>query len=113
VAKHDKERAGKIRIAVRYLMEQGCLENGNQKALADYYHVSRQRVSQIKREEDLKTEVRRMLRSGESYGSITQWVEELGKRFRGVKNIRQIIKAEVDIYFAELSQQIKTNKQAS
>lgn len=51
MAKRDPDRTRKIRIAVRYLMDHGCLEKGNQTRLAEHFHVSRQRVHQIVVEE--------------------------------------------------------------
>lgn len=51
MAKRDPERTRKIRIAVRYLLERGCLAKGNQSRIAEHFHVSRQRVHQIVVEE--------------------------------------------------------------
>ena len=51
MAKRDPERTRKIRVAVRYLIDHGCLHKGNQTRLAEHFHVSRQRVHQIVVEE--------------------------------------------------------------
>lgn len=51
MAKRDPERTRKIRIAVRYLLDHGCLNKGNQSRLAEHFQVSRQRVHQIVVEE--------------------------------------------------------------
>lgn len=51
MAKRDPERTRKIRVAVRYLLDHGCLHKGNQTRLAEHFHVSRQRVHQIVVEE--------------------------------------------------------------
>jgi hypothetical protein len=51
MAKRDPERTRKIRIAVRYLLDHGCLHKGNQSRLAEHFQVSRQRVHQIVVEE--------------------------------------------------------------
>lgn len=51
MAKRDPERTRKIRVAVRYLLDHGCLHTGNQSRLAEHFHVSRQRVHQIVVEE--------------------------------------------------------------
>lgn len=51
MAKRDPERTRKIRIAVRYLMENNCLQKGNQTRIAEHFQVSRQRVHQIVVEE--------------------------------------------------------------
>ena len=51
MAKRDPERTRKIRIAVRYLLDHGCLHKGNQTRLAEHFQVSRQRVHQIVVEE--------------------------------------------------------------
>ncbi len=51
MAKRDPERTRKIRVAVRYLLDHGCLRTGNQSRLAEHFHVSRQRVHQIVVEE--------------------------------------------------------------
>lgn len=51
MAKRDPERTRKIRVAVRYLLDHGCLHKGNQSRLAEHFHVSRQRVHQIVVEE--------------------------------------------------------------
>ena len=51
MAKRDPERTRKIRIAVRYLIDHGCLHKGNQTRLAEHFQVSRQRVHQIVVEE--------------------------------------------------------------
>jgi hypothetical protein len=58
MAKRDPERTRKIRIAVRYLLERGCLAKGNQTRLAEHFHVSRQRVHQIVVEERQRAELR-------------------------------------------------------
>lgn len=54
MAKRDPERTRKIRVAVRYLLDNGCLHKGNQSRLAEHFHVSRQRVHQIVVEERLR-----------------------------------------------------------
>lgn len=51
MAKRDPEKTRRLRTAVRYLVEQGGLVKGNQATLARHFHVSRQRVNQIVREE--------------------------------------------------------------
>jgi hypothetical protein len=51
MAKRDPERTRKIRVAVRYLLDHGCLHKGNQSRLAEHFQVSRQRVHQIVVEE--------------------------------------------------------------
>ena len=51
MAKRDPERTRRIRVAVRYLLDHGCLHIGNQSRLAEHFHVSRQRVHQIVVEE--------------------------------------------------------------
>lgn len=51
MAKRDPERTRKIRVAVRYLLDNGCLHKGNQSRLAEHFRVSRQRVHQIVVEE--------------------------------------------------------------
>jgi hypothetical protein len=51
MAKRDPEKTRRLRTAVRYLVEQGHLVKGNQATLARHFHVSRQRVHQIVREE--------------------------------------------------------------
>ena len=51
MAKRNPERTRKIRVAVRYLLDHGCLRTGNQSRLAEHFHVSRQRVHQIVVEE--------------------------------------------------------------
>jgi hypothetical protein len=51
MAKRDPERTRKIRVAVRYLIDHGCLHKGNQSRLAEHFQVSRQRVHQIVVEE--------------------------------------------------------------
>jgi hypothetical protein len=51
MAKRDPERTRKIRVAVRYLLDNGCLHKGNQSRLAEHFNVSRQRVHQIVVEE--------------------------------------------------------------
>ena len=51
MAKRDPERTRKIRVAVRYLLENNCLHKGNQTRIAEHFHVSRQRVHQIVVEE--------------------------------------------------------------
>jgi hypothetical protein len=51
MAKRDPEKTRRLRTAVRYLVEQGNLAKGNQATLARHFHVSRQRVHQIVREE--------------------------------------------------------------
>lgn len=51
MAKRDPERTRKIRVAVRYLIENNCLHKGNQTRIAEHFHVSRQRVHQIVVEE--------------------------------------------------------------
>jgi hypothetical protein len=51
MAKRDPEKTRRLRTAVRYLVEQGNLVKGNQATLARHFHVSRQRVHQIVREE--------------------------------------------------------------
>lgn len=47
----DPDRAEKMRIAVRYLIEKGGMAKGNQSMLARHFKVSRQRVHQIVVEE--------------------------------------------------------------
>jgi len=54
MAKRDPERTRKIRVAVRYLLDHGCLHKGNQTRLAEYFQVSRQRVHQIVVEERVR-----------------------------------------------------------
>ena len=56
MAKRDPERTRKIRIAVRYLMDNNCLHKGNQTRIAEHFHVSRQRVHQIVVEERQRRE---------------------------------------------------------
>ena len=51
MAKRDPERTRKIRVAVRYLLDNNCLHKGNQTRIAEHFHVSRQRVHQIVVEE--------------------------------------------------------------
>ena len=51
MAKRDPERTRKLRVAIRYLIERGELEKGNQSELARHFNVSRQRVHQIVVEE--------------------------------------------------------------
>ena len=51
MAKRDPEKSRRLRTAIRYLLEQGHLVKGNQATLARHFHVSRQRVHQIVREE--------------------------------------------------------------
>jgi hypothetical protein len=51
MAKRDAERTRKLRVAIRYLIERGELEKGNQSELARHFNVSRQRVHQIVVEE--------------------------------------------------------------
>ena len=51
MAKRDRERTMKLRIAVRYLLDRECLAKGNQTRLAEHFKVSRQRVHQIVVEE--------------------------------------------------------------
>ena len=51
MAKRDPERTRRIRIAVRYLLDHGCLAKGNQSRIAEHFQVSRQRVHQIVVEE--------------------------------------------------------------
>jgi hypothetical protein len=51
VAKRDPDRARRLRIAVRYLLERGGLVPGSQSQLARHFKVSRQRVNQIVAEE--------------------------------------------------------------
>ncbi len=79
MAKRDPERTKKIRIAVRYLMERGCLEKGNQSRLAEHFHVSRQRVHQIVVEERRRAgmlpqthEVRPIVHTFDSNGSVIE-----------------------------------------
>ena len=45
--KRRPEQMARLRLAVRYLLERGQLENGSQTRLAAFYGVSRQRVHQI------------------------------------------------------------------
>jgi hypothetical protein len=51
VTKREPGRTQKMRIAVRYLIENNCLAKGNQSMLARHFKVSRQRVHQIVVEE--------------------------------------------------------------
>jgi hypothetical protein len=51
MARRDPDRTRRLRVAVRYLIERGCLQKGNQSELARHFHVSRQRVHQIVVEE--------------------------------------------------------------
>lgn len=51
MAKRDPDRARRLRIAVRYLLERGGLAPGSQSQLARHFKVSRQRVNQIVAEE--------------------------------------------------------------
>lgn len=56
MAKRDPERTRKLRVAIRYLIEHGDLEKGNQSELARHFRVSRQRVHQIVVEERRRLE---------------------------------------------------------
>jgi hypothetical protein len=56
MAKRDPERTRKIRVAVRHLIDHGCLHKGNQTRLAEHFQVSRQRVHQIVVEERRRDE---------------------------------------------------------
>jgi len=60
MAKRDPERTRKIRVAVRYLLENNCLHKGNQTRIAEHFHVSRQRVHQIVVEERRRRELAQM-----------------------------------------------------
>ena len=51
MAKRDPQRTEKLRIAVRYLLERDGLTQGSQSRLAEHFGVTRQRVSQIVRQE--------------------------------------------------------------
>ena len=51
MARRDAERTRRLRVAIRYLIERGELEKGNQSELARHFNVSRQRVHQIVVEE--------------------------------------------------------------
>ena len=51
MAKRDPEKTRRLRTAVRYLVDKGHLVKGDQATLARHFHVSRQRVHQIVREE--------------------------------------------------------------
>jgi hypothetical protein len=60
----DKERAEKIRVAVRYLLDRNAMQRGHQARLARHFGISRQRVNQIVDEERVRTVVRYLLRHG-------------------------------------------------
>lgn len=55
MAKRDPEKTRRLRTAVRYLVDKGNLVKGDQATLARHFHVSRQRVHQIVREERQRT----------------------------------------------------------
>ncbi len=73
MAKRDPERTQKIRVAVRYLLDHGCLHKGNQTRLAEYFQVSRQRVHQIVVEE----------RGRGAYASQTATVQPMARSLGG------------------------------
>jgi hypothetical protein len=47
----DPERLQRLRAAVRYLLQRDGLRHGHQSRLAEHFHVSRQRVHQVVKEE--------------------------------------------------------------
>jgi DNA-binding transcriptional regulator LsrR (DeoR family) len=57
----DPERAEKLRVAVRYLLEKKTLRRGHQSRLAEHFGISRQRVNQIVDEERARTTIRFLL----------------------------------------------------
>jgi len=53
----DRDRANRIRIAVRFLLDRGELSTGDLTRIAGYYGVSRERVRQLK--DETAREIRR------------------------------------------------------
>ena len=53
--KRDPERLQKLRIAVRYLLNNDKLAHGYQTQLAQHFDVTRQRVNQVVSEEEART----------------------------------------------------------
>ena len=47
MGRRDPKRLEKLRIAVRYLLRENAFAYGHQSRLAEYFHVSRQRVNQV------------------------------------------------------------------
>lgn len=82
MAKRDPERTRKIRIAVRYLLERGCLAKGNQSRIAEHFHVSRQRVHQIVVEERrmLYAETARKPHIGARVGAVVSMTMSAGTK---------------------------------
>ena len=54
MAKRDPVRQEKLRVAIRYLLEQGSLAKGTQAQLARHFGVTRQRVHQLVQDERLR-----------------------------------------------------------
>jgi DNA-binding transcriptional regulator LsrR (DeoR family) len=57
----DPERIEKVRIAVRYLLDQERLRRGHQTRLAEHFGITRQRVNQIVDEERARAAIRRLI----------------------------------------------------
>lgn len=57
----DPARAEKLRIAVRYLLDQQRLRRGHQSRLAEHFGITRQRVNQIVDEERARIVIRRLV----------------------------------------------------
>jgi predicted XRE-type DNA-binding protein len=57
----DPERAERLRIAVRYLLDQKRLRRGHQSRLAEHFGITRQRVNQIVDEERARTAIRYLI----------------------------------------------------
>ncbi len=51
MSKRDPERAAKMRVAVRYLLQRDAMVKGMQARVAEHFGVTRQRVHQIVVEE--------------------------------------------------------------
>jgi DNA-binding transcriptional regulator LsrR (DeoR family) len=57
----DPERIEKVRIAVRYLLDEERLRRGHQTRLAEHFGITRQRVNQIVDEERARVAIRRLI----------------------------------------------------
>ena len=63
-AKRDQKRLEKMRIAVRYLLENGRMATGSQARLSEHFGVTRQRIHQIVVEERRRLEQDQTVVSG-------------------------------------------------
>jgi predicted XRE-type DNA-binding protein len=57
----DPARIERVRIAVRYLLDQQRLRRGHQSRLAEHFGITRQRVNQIVDEERARVAIRRLV----------------------------------------------------